>query len=55
MVWQNFIKIYYTVSPILVKLFGKNEWFQSFFKKRLDKIADDLKKGGINDEPYVDR
>ncbi len=50
-----FIKIYYTVSPILVKLFGKNEWFQSFFKKRLDKIADDLKKRGINDEPYVDR
>lgn len=50
-----FIKIYYTVSPILVKLFGKNEWFQNFLKKRLDKIADDLKKRGINDEPYVDR
>lgn len=25
------------------------------FQKRLDKIADDLKERGINDEPYVDK
>lgn len=25
------------------------------FQKRLDKIADDLKEKGINDEPYVDK
>lgn len=56
-VWYGkiFIKIYYTISPILVKAFGENVWFQTSFKKCLDQIADNLKERGISDEPYVDR
>lgn len=49
-----FIKLYYAISPTLVRLFGKKNWFQSFWKKRLDKFVADLNNAGISNEPYSD-
>ena len=39
-----FIKIYYAVSPWLVKWFGKKEWFRRSWKMWLDKMVERLKK-----------
>lgn len=50
-----FIKIYYTVSPQLVILFGHTRLFQLFWKKRLDKLVKKLNCQGVSDAPYVDR
>lgn len=49
-----FIRLYYTVSPMLVNLFGSTVWFQRFWKSRLDKIVRRLKKKGYEDTPYCD-
>lgn len=37
-----FIKIYYKISPWLVKCFGKTNWFKKFWKKHLDKLVNKL-------------
>lgn len=49
-----FIKIYYTISPTAVKLFGKRKWFNTFWKNRLDRKVKKLKGKGYSDEPYND-
>lgn len=49
-----FIKTYYAVSPVLVKHFGKTEWFRAFWRKRLDHLRDSLKEKGFSDRPYDD-
>lgn len=49
-----FIRLYYTVSPTLVKLFGSTAWFQQFWRDRLDKIVKELQKKGYEDTPYCD-
>lgn len=51
---RTFIKIYYTVSPLLVKHFGNAEWFQHFWKAKLDKLVFRLKNKGFEDKPYND-
>lgn len=51
---RGLIKLYYTVSPTIVKWFGKNKWFIRFFKKRLDKYVTKLKSNGYKDIPYRD-
>ena len=50
-----FIRAYYAVSPTAVKLFGDNEWFQSFFRDRLDRMVSDLQAEGFESAPYQDR
>jgi len=50
-----FIKIYYAISPTLVKLFGNKKWFKNLFKSRLDKIIGKLQDKGIESSPYTDR
>lgn len=52
---KAFIKLYYTISPSMVKFFGETYWFKSFFKKVLDGINEDLKNRGVDDSPYEDR
>ncbi len=37
-----FIRIYYRISPTLVRLFGKTKWFNVFFKGILDRIVNRL-------------
>ncbi len=49
-----FIKLYYAISPTLVKWFGKNKWFKTFCKKHLDEFVRKLKSQGYNDTPYND-
>ena len=49
-----FIKIYYFISPTLVKLFGKKAWFRDFWKKKLDKMVIRLNDEGFSDKPYND-
>jgi tetratricopeptide (TPR) repeat protein len=49
-----FIRIYYALSPTVVKLFGKKNWFNKFWKKRLDKKVLQLKNNGYADTPYDD-
>ena len=50
-----FIKLYYAVSPALVKLFGKQKWFCSLWKHFLDKKVKILNGQGFDDSPYRDQ
>ena len=50
-----FISIYYKVSPILVKYFGKYKWFKKIWKNKLDKMVSKLQDKGYEDTPYIDR
>ena len=49
-----FIRLYYAVSPTAVKLFGDSEWFQNFFRDRLDKMVSGLQADGFESTPYQD-
>jgi|GEM_PF-6949829 len=51
---RGFIKLYYAVSPIVVKRFGKMKWFNRFWKNILDKFVGKLMSKGYNDVPYYD-
>ena len=50
-----FIKVYYTLSPNLVKLFGKQSWFVQTSKSLLDKIVHSLQNKGVENTPYNDK
>ena len=50
-----FIRIYYAVSPTLVKWFGKTAWFKRTWQKKLDKMVAKLKDAGVEDTPYQDK
>lgn len=52
---RAFIRCYYAISPHLVKLFGEAKWFQSFWKRHLDKLVHRLKSEGLTDTPYCDK
>lgn len=52
---RAFIKIYYTVSPALVKLFGNTKWFKRLWKGKLDRLIQSLKEKGFEDTAYYDR
>lgn len=49
-----FIKIYYFISPTIVKLFGKRPFFSKSCRKMLDAKIENLKNQGYNDTPYTD-
>ena len=49
-----FIRLYYAISPTVIKIFGKTKWFQSLWKKVLDKKVQRLHKKGFEDTPYAD-
>lgn len=50
-----FIKCYYSVSPWVVKHFGKNKLFKAFFKPTLDKFVNRLNSKGVENTPYNDK
>ena len=52
---RMFIRVYYAVSPKIVRLFGSSRWFSSFWKARLDKMVQRLKTVGFQDSPYKDK
>lgn len=52
---RSFIRLYYAVSPKLVKWFGHQNWFVHLWKKWLDRMVSRLKDKGFEDTPYYDR
>lgn len=50
-----FIKCYYAISPTIVKWFGDTRWFKSFWKKRLDKMVQNLNAKGVKNTQYNDK
>ena len=50
-----FVKLYYAVSPTLVRLFGKTRWFNSILRPVLDKKVQALKASGYQDTEYQDK
>lgn len=49
-----FIKLYYAISPTLVKWFGKTKWFKKMWKGKLDRMVEKYKALGYEDTPYDD-
>ena len=52
---RAFIRVYYAISPTLVKWFGKTEWFKNLWKPTLDRMVENLNESGVEDTPYDDR
>lgn len=52
---RAFIKLYYSISPKLVKHLGKYNWFKTPWKKYLDIIVKRLNANGITDTKYNDK
>ena len=50
-----FVRVYYAVSPTLVKWFGKSTWFKRIWKAPLDKLVAKLSAYGVENTPYVDK
>ncbi len=52
---RAFIRLYYAVSPTLVKWFGTTAWFRSFWKPKLDRMVKRLNESGVEGTPYADK
>lgn len=50
-----FISLYYTMSPIFVRIFGEKKWFKKFWIKKLDVMVMKLPNSGFEDTPYTDK
>lgn len=49
-----FIKVYYSISPTLVKWFGNTTWFKSIWQGPLDNLVKKLNCEGYDNSPYND-
>lgn len=49
-----FIRMYYTLSPSLVKWFGDTYWFKRLWRGKLDKLVQSLQEQGYESTPYKD-
>lgn len=49
-----FIRLYYAVSPTMVKVFGEARWFNRLCKPALDRMVDKLNRNGVKNTPYED-
>ena len=50
-----FIRLYYAISPTIVRWFGHTEWFNHIWKNRLDKMVNNLQRRGVDSTSYEDR
>ena len=50
-----FIRLYYAVSPTVVRLFGNAQWFQNFWRGKLDGMVSHLQENGFESTPYRDQ
>ena len=50
-----FIYMYYAISPTIVKLFGKTNFFKRFWKVKLDRMVSRLQAKGVKDTYYEDK
>ncbi len=54
MIGRLLIRLYYAISPTIVKIFGKTKPFQLFWRKVLDRFVLYLMTKGIADTVYYD-
>ena len=52
---RTFIRIYYAVSPTIVKYFGHTAWFKRVWRRKLDSIVNQLQSEGFECTPYKDK
>lgn len=52
---RGFIRIYYSLSPIIVRIFGREKWFSFLSRLILDRIVIILNQKGYSSDPYTDR
>lgn len=52
---RAFIRIYYAVSPTLVKWFGNENWFRKICKGKLDTFVKKLQNQGFKSTSYDDK
>ena len=52
---RAFIRLYYAVSPTLVRLFGRSAWFKSLWRGPLDRLVSRLRDQGVENTPYQDK
>ena len=52
---RTFIKLYYAISPTLVKWFGGTKWFKKMWKGKLDRMVKKLQEKGVENTPYEDK
>lgn len=52
---RAFIRLYYAVSPTLVRWFGETTWFKALWKAPLDRLVRRLRAQGVEDTPYQDQ
>ena len=50
-----FVRLYYAVSPTLVKWFGKTRWVKRLWRGRLDRMVKKLQSRGVESTPYNDK
>lgn len=50
-----FIRVYYAISPTLVKWFGTTKTFKSICRSPLDRLVKKLREKGYKDTPYYDK
>lgn len=50
-----FIQVYYLISPFVVKVFGKYNWFKNIWKSKLDKMVIKLQNKGYKSTSYNDK
>lgn len=48
------IKLYYAISPTIIKLFGRTKWFNKFWEKTLNRLVNKLQNNGVLNTPYED-
>lgn len=51
---RAFIRVYYAVSPTIVKIFGNTNWFKAMWKKPLGKLVSNLLDKGVESTQYED-
>lgn len=49
-----FIRIYYAISPTLVRWFGNTDWFKGIWRGKLNQMVKRLQKEGYLSTPYED-
>ncbi|MBE6567884.1 MAG: hypothetical protein E7657_04415 [Ruminococcaceae bacterium] len=50
-----FVRVYYAVSPTLVKWFGETRWFKRLWRGKLDRMVKKLQDKGVESTPYKDK
>ena len=52
---RAFIRLYYAISPTLVKWFGETKWFKNLWRGKLDRMVQELQRNGVESTPYIDQ